>query len=125
MNFKKRKRTLNDEEEEQDGLFVKKDSDGVVMEEEDLPEVNVHQVSDSRNKKRIRIDSSHHSQHITFDDEGKEESNDLFVQLKQQSQSKDSHPINVEQENDEYMERIKDCLSSNALRDKEEAKERI
>jgi len=130
----KRKRGNDD-----DGLFVIKqraDDDEESEAEEDLPEVDVNEVTQSRNNKRIRIGGSGgDNKRVIFNDEGEEEKDDIISRLKRDSRAASSDGtgaggeiLDVEkitEANEDYMQRIKDRLSENVDLDKRQAKERI
>lgn len=124
-------------ENDEDGLFVIKqrtESDEESEPEEDLPEVDVNEVTQSRNNKRIRIGgSSSENKRVVFNDEGEEEKDDIISRLKRDSRASSSDGAGAEildvekitEANEDYMKRIKDRLSENADLDKRQAKERI
>lgn len=91
--------------------------------DEDLPDVHVHQVTQSRKTKKIRIEgsTSGDNSHVRFGDDGQAQG-DMFTRAEEQiQQDKD----NLAQATNEYMAKVRDRLRSSTDMDKAAAKERV
>ncbi len=119
----KRKRDDND-----DGglLLVKKRHEWNDGEEDDLPNVDINEVSHSRSDKRIRIDGNvGQNKRVVFNDDGEEEENNLLKIASNESGSNLIRTNEIASANEDFMRRVKDRLKSNAELDRMQEKERI
>lgn len=119
----KRKR---DDEDDGGLLLVKKRHEWNDGENEDLPEVDVNEVSQSRSNKRIRIDgNSRQNKRVVFNDDGEEEESNLLQIASKEMASNRIKTDELAEANEDFMRRVKDRLSSNAELDRMQEKERI
>jgi ATP-dependent RNA helicase DDX10/DBP4 len=120
----KRKRVDDDD----DILVMKKQHDWNEEGDENLPNVNINQVSKARNEKRIRVDGGNgDNRHIVFTDDGEEREDDMRLILKP-SGGFGGDAIKAEklaEANEDYLRRVKERLSANKEIDRKEEKERI
>ena len=113
----KRKR---EEEGDNDILVMKKRHDWDEDDGEDLPQVDVNQVSQSRSDKRIRIDGANgNNKRVVFNEDGVEEEGGLRF---------GGETIKTDEladANADYLRRVKARLSANKELDRQEEKDRI
>jgi len=113
----KRKR---EEDDDNDILVMKKRHDWDEDDGEDLPQVDVNQVSQSRSDKRIRIDGANgNNKRVVFNEDGDEEEGGL--RFGGDAVKTDE----LAEANADYLRRVKERLSANKELDKKEEKERI
>jgi|UPI000581A7D3 ATP-dependent RNA helicase DDX10/DBP4 len=95
--------------------------------DESLPESKVHEVSQSRKRKKIRIDISNTTnKRIVFGEDGEEE--DLKGMIKANAGAIEhigNDKEGLEQATDEYMQQVRERLRSNFEKDKADEKERV
>eukprot|EP00977_Amphora_coffeiformis_P004169 scaffold846_cov168-Amphora_coffeaeformis.AAC.26 len=105
-------------EEEDDDLLVSKGLQSWKGEEEDLPDPKIHEVTQRRPTKKIRVESSNSTQnrHIKFDNEDESGSDEE----KQEEGTED-----LAAATDAYAEKVRERLRRNQEEDEKEAKERI
>ena len=111
-------------------LVIKDKNDNAFEDEGELPTFDLDQVTQSRKKKKMRIDGSSTglNKKTIFDDDGEEISEHIFTSDEERKKSRDAEE-NIHEDlataNDDYMRRVKDRLNETSEQDKVEEKERI
>ena len=115
----------NDESsEEEDTLLVSKGQPNI--DEEDLPETNVNEVTRSRKTKKIRVDGrSAVNSRIVFNDDGEAEDSILRVDSERIEQEIAKSRHDLAQETDDYVSKVRERLRENQELDRADEKERI
>jgi ATP-dependent RNA helicase DDX10/DBP4 len=114
------KRPLDDDDEDDDLLVVKKKH--AIDDDQDLPNVDVNEVTRSRKSKRIRIDGSNgENKRIVFGDDGAEEAEKTVLE----SVETDTRVDDLEAANADYMQKVRERLQSTMAADLAEEKDRI
>eukprot|EP00557_Chaetoceros_sp_GSL56_P000240 CAMPEP_0176501236 /NCGR_PEP_ID=MMETSP0200_2-20121128/14048_1 /TAXON_ID=947934 /ORGANISM="Chaetoceros sp., Strain GSL56" /LENGTH=778 /DNA_ID=CAMNT_0017900099 /DNA_START=31 /DNA_END=2367 /DNA_ORIENTATION=+ len=123
------KRKRAEDEDEDEILVMKKQRDWNKDEDdaEELPLVDVNQVSKSRSEKRIRVDGANgENKHIVFNDDGEEREDDMRLVLKPSVFGGETMKSEeLAEANEEYLRRVKERLIANKEIDRKDEKERI
>eukprot|EP00978_Attheya_sp_CCMP212_P041144 scaffold232183_cov55-Attheya_sp.AAC.1 len=136
LKKKKRSKEESEEDDDDDGLLVVKQKHKWGKETEDdenLPEVDLHQVSKARNAKRIRIDASHNpnNKRVVFTDDGEEQDvstmsmSNTTTTTSQDDETTGKQTSTLEQANEDYVNQIRERLDKNQELDRAEEKERV
>ena len=92
--------------------------------EEDLGDGGVHEVTQARQPKKIRIEgTSSTNKHVKFTDDGEVEDVKLFIESSDERILKDKEQL--EKASDSYMAKVRERMKSNMAQDKAEEKDRV
>lgn len=117
-----------DDDSDEELLVSKGKGQMDAIQDEDLPDAGIHEVSKSRRAKKIRISASNSSnKHVVFTEEGEEEDRNSFMKIDSEAivdqirQDKEG----LEQATDDYVQKVRERLQGNFEQDRAEEKERI
>ena len=115
-----KKRALAEVEDEDDLLLVKKKNS--LEDQDELPEVNVNEVTRARKSKKICVEGTHgRNTRIVFDDDGEE----IAVKSVLESMESDATVQDLAAANADYMQKVRERLQSTMATDQAEEKDRI
>ena len=119
----------SDDDSEDDLLVSKKKqswTDTKDDSEEDLPDAGVNEVSQRRQRKKIRIEgTSSSNKHVKFGEDGEEEDVKGFIDADEVDEKILKDKDELEKATDDYMSKVRERLQNSFAQDKAEEKDRV